>query len=197
MLLELKEKKSLTPVSELKCIPWQKIISLVLLLALELVNVILFGSRVFGSPAVKGDAGRQETQRHCMGRGFKRVTGKSSRRVGCAPNHFSPVWLDYRQWGLPWWRSGWESACWCGGHGFKPWSGKVPHAAEQLGPWATTTEPARLEPVPAMGGAAIVKGPRTAMKSERSPHRDEEWPPLAATRESPRTNRRPNTAINK
>ena len=32
---------------------------------------------------------------------------------------------------------------------------------------------------------------------ERSPHRDEEWPPLAATGESPRMNRRPNTAINK
>ena len=25
--------------------------------------------------------------------------------------------------GLPWWRSGWESACQCRGHGFKPWSG--------------------------------------------------------------------------
>ena len=49
--------------------------------------------------------------------------------------------------GLPWWRSGWESACQCRGHGFKHWSGKIPHAAEQLGPWATTTEPARLEPV--------------------------------------------------
>ena len=30
------------------------------------------------------------------------------------------------------------------GHGFEPWSGKIPHAVEQLGPWATTTEPARL-----------------------------------------------------
>ena len=49
--------------------------------------------------------------------------------------------------GLPWWRSGWESACQCRGHGFEPWSGKIPHAMEQLGPWATTTEPARLEPV--------------------------------------------------
>ena len=36
--------------------------------------------------------------------------------------------------GLPWWRSGWESACQCRGHGFEPWSGKIPHAAEQLGP---------------------------------------------------------------
>ena len=37
-------------------------------------------------------------------------------------------------WGLPWWRSGRESACQCRGHGFEPWSGKIPHAAEQLGP---------------------------------------------------------------
>ena len=36
--------------------------------------------------------------------------------------------------GLPWWCSGWESACQCRGHGFEPWSGKIPHAAEQLGP---------------------------------------------------------------
>ena len=39
--------------------------------------------------------------------------------------------------GLPWWRSGWESACRCGGRGFEPWSGRIPHAAERLGPWAT------------------------------------------------------------
>ena len=36
--------------------------------------------------------------------------------------------------GLPWWRSGWESACQCRGHGFEPWSGKIPHAAEQPSP---------------------------------------------------------------
>ena len=29
-----------------------------------------------------------------------------------------------------------------GGHRFKPWFGKIPHAAEQLSPCATTTEPA-------------------------------------------------------
>ena len=61
--------------------------------------------------------------------------------------------------------SGWESACQCRGHGFEPWSGRIPHAAEQLGPWATTTEPVHLEPVPATREAAIVKGPCTVMKS--------------------------------
>ena len=80
--------------------------------------------------------------------------------------------------GLPWWRSGWESTCQCRGHGFKPWSGKIPHAVEQLSPWATATEPARLEPV--------LRNKR-GRDSERPAHRDEEWPPLAATRESPRT----------
>ena len=80
--------------------------------------------------------------------------------------------------GLPWWRSGRESACQCRGHGFEPWSGKIPHAAEQLGPWATITEPARLEPV--------LRNKR-GHDSDRPAHRNEEWSPLAATRESPRT----------
>ena len=80
--------------------------------------------------------------------------------------------------GLPWWRSGWESTCQCRGHGFEPWSGKIPHATEQLGPWATTTEPARLEPVLCN---------KRGRDSERPAHRDEEWPPLAATGESPCT----------
>ena len=79
---------------------------------------------------------------------------------------------------FPWWRSGWESACQCRGHGFEPWSGKIPHAAERLGPWATIAEPARLKPV--------LRNKR-GRDSERPAHRDEEWPPLATTRESPRT----------
>ena len=35
--------------------------------------------------------------------------------------------------GIPWWCSGWESACQCRGHGFVPWTGRIPHAAEWLG----------------------------------------------------------------
>ena len=42
----------------------------------------------------------------------------------------------------------------------------------------TTTEPAHLEPV--------LRNKR-GCDSERPAHRDEEWPPLATTRESPRT----------
>ena len=43
--------------------------------------------------------------------------------------------------GLPWWHSVWESTCQFRGHRFERWSGKIPHAVEQLGPWATTAEP--------------------------------------------------------
>ena len=31
-------------------------------------------------------------------------------------------------------------ACQCREHGFEPWSGKIPHAPEQLSPRATTDE---------------------------------------------------------
>ena len=33
---------------------------------------------------------------------------------------------------LPQWLSGKQSACQCGGHGFDPWSGMIPHATEKL-----------------------------------------------------------------
>ena len=33
---------------------------------------------------------------------------------------------------LPWWLSGKESACQCRRHEFDPWSGKIPHATEQI-----------------------------------------------------------------
>ena len=40
--------------------------------------------------------------------------------------------------GLPWWPSGIESAYQCRRCGFDPWSGKIPHAVEQLSPCTTT-----------------------------------------------------------
>ena len=43
-------------------------------------------------------------------------------------------------WGLSWWPSGKESACQGRRHKFEPWSGKIPHAMEQLSPCARTTE---------------------------------------------------------
>ena len=65
-----------------------------------------------------------------------------------------------------------------GDTGSEPWSGRIPHAAEQLGPCATIAEPARLEPVLRSGRGC---------DGERPVRRDEEWPPLAAAGESPRT----------
>ena len=58
-------------------------------------------------------------------RGKKQKQNKTEKQVGASLVH-----------------SGWESACQCRGHGFEPWSGKIPHATEQLSPCATTTEPA-------------------------------------------------------
>ena len=75
-----------------------------------------------------------------------------------------------------------------GGHGFEPWSGRIPHAAERLGPWAAAAGPARLEPVLRNKRGRDGGGPA---------RRDEEWPPLAATGESPRTETKTQHSKNK
>ena len=51
--------------------------------------------------------------------------------------------------GLPWWSSGWESACQCRTPVqslVRDHVGKIPHVAGQLSPPTTTTEPCALEP---------------------------------------------------
>ena len=65
-----------------------------------------------------------------------------------------------------------------GDTGSSPGLGRSHMPRSNLGPCVTTTEPARLEPVLRNG---------RGRDSERPAHRDEEWPLLAATRESPRT----------
>ena len=47
----------------------------------------------------------------------------------------------------------------------KTWSGKIPHATEQIGPWATTAKPAHLK--------SVLRNKR-GHDSERPTHRDEE-----------------------
>ena len=44
---------------------------------------------------------------------------------------------------LPWWSSGQELTGQCRGHGFRPWSGKIPHTAGKLHPGTTATEGCR------------------------------------------------------
>ena len=50
-------------------------------------------------------------------------------------------WNESLAMGIPWRLSGKESACQCRRHGFDSWPGKITHAAKQLSPCATTTEP--------------------------------------------------------
>ena len=57
------------------------------------------------------------------------------------PKHHCQDWCQEAYWTslvVQWLRI----ACQCRRHGFEPWSRKIPHAAEQLSPCATTIEPA-------------------------------------------------------
>ena len=80
---------------------------------------------------------------------------------------------NIQEWGLSWWCSGWDSACQCREHGFSPWSEKIPHATEQLSPWATTTKPVccnswspcALKPVLCNRDATTMRSPDTATQS--------------------------------
>ena len=100
--------------------------------------------------------------------------------------------------GLPWWHSGEESTCQCRGQGFYLWSGKIPHAVEQLSPclahnWACTLEPAShnywarepqlLKPV----HLEPVLHNKRSHHNEKPAHCNKEYLTLAATRESPCT----------
>ena len=72
---------------------------------------------------------------------------------------------------------------------FEPWSGKIPHAAEQLSPRATTTEACTPRArAPQQREATAVRSPRTAMKSSPCS------PQLEKARAQQRT---PNAAKNK
>ena len=51
-------------------------------------------------------------------------------------------------WGFPVGSVVEQSACQCRKRGFAPWPGKIPHAAEQINPCATTTEPVLQSPEP-------------------------------------------------
>ena len=69
--------------------------------------------------------------------------------------------------GLPWRLRGKESTCQCKRHAFHLWSGKTPQAAEQLSPWATTTESVLLS-----SGAATTEAPTEVATAARTPQRE-------------------------
>ena len=85
---------------------------------------------------------------------------------------------DSKEERLPWWYRRQESICQCSEHRFDPWSRKIPHVTEQLSPWATTTEPAHLEPV---------LFNKRNHHHEKPAHCTRELPPPASTRQSPYT----------
>ena len=58
---------------------------------------------------------------------------------------------------LPGWLSGKESACQCRRHGFSPWPGKIPYAAEQPSASATTPEPLFQRPCSAHSKKSLHK----------------------------------------
>ena len=60
-----------------------------------------------------------------------------------------------------------------GGHGFDPWSRKIPHAAEQLSLCATTTEPACHNYRSAHALEPVLCNKRSH-RSEKPVHRNEE-----------------------
>ena len=72
--------------------------------------------------------------------------------------------------GLPWWFCDEESAFYRRGHQFNPSSRKIPHAMEQLSPWATITEPMLYN--------------KKNHPNDKPSTTTRESPPLTATRES-------------
>ena len=69
---------------------------------------------------------------------FSDPKGGDFRKIGGGGLSNQKIWVQ----GLPLWHSHLESACQCREHGFEPWSGKIPHAVEQLSPCTTSTESA-------------------------------------------------------
>ena len=94
--------------------------------------------------------------------------------------------------GLAWWHSGKESSCKCSGHRFDPWSGKIPHASEQLSPCATTTEPGKPHYWAQVLQLLNPEHPRARAPQREKPRQWEactlqleRWAPIPVMRESP------------
>ena len=83
-----------------------------------------------------------------------RKGGEKGTLVHCWWEHelVQPPWktawrfLKKLRMGLPRWLSGQDFACQRRRHRFNPWSRRIPQAARQLSPWATTTDPILSSP---------------------------------------------------
>ena len=78
--------------------------------------------------------------------------------------------------------------CQCRGEGFNSWSGKIPHAIEQLSPCTANTEPACFT-------ACALQREATAMRNPRTKSREQ--PPLAETSKSLSAARKTQSSQNK
>ena len=100
--------------------------------------------------------------------------------------------------GLLWWLSVKEAACQCRRHGFDPWSGKIPHAAEPQSLRATTALEPR-NPIAITEPPAATTEACCALELELCKEKPLQWeghtqPPLATTREKPTQQGRCSTA---
>ena len=102
--------------------------------------------------------------------------------------------LKHKDRGFPGGSVGEESACQCRRLRFNPWSGKIPHAAERLNPWATNTEPVSQSPGAAATEARV---PESLCSSTREATTTREQPWLATIREKHMQQQRPSAAKNK
>ena len=89
------------------------------------------------------------------------VSGFWFQGVGKNFNYKLNVFKGYRT-ELPRWSSGWESTCQCRGHGFNPWSGRIPHATRQPSPCTTTMS---LHAV-----TTDARAPKAVLWNKRRPH---------------------------
>ena len=99
--------------------------------------------------------------------------------------------------GFPGGSVGKESACQCRRRVFNPWSGKIPHAAEQPSPCATTAEPGdqNSEPMCCDYKSLSITREATAIRRPRIAATSKPCSPQL--RKSPRSNEDPGTAKNK
>ena len=100
--------------------------------------------------------------------------------------------------GLPWWLQEEESACRCRRHGSDSWSGRIPHAAEQLSPCAMAKSLCSRAGRPQLLSPRVTATEASAPWSPRSARREALWweaptPQLGSTlhttREHPHTTR--------